>query len=73
MIPLCEESMFDPLNGDELRLWAAHCEEKAKQAIWSRAEYEGLLRMRESLLALADTADWLGGRSRDLAMQAAAE
>jgi hypothetical protein len=73
MIPLCEESMFDPLNGDELRLWAAHCEAKAKQAIWSRAEHEGLLRMRESLLALADTADWLGGRSRDLAMQAAAE
>jgi hypothetical protein len=73
MIPLCEESMFDPLNGDELRLWAAHCETKAKQAIWSRAEREGLLRMRESLLALADTADWLGGRSRDLAMQAAAE
>ncbi len=65
--------MFDPLNGDEIRLRAVHCEAKAKRAAWCCAERERLLRMREALLALADTADWLCGRSRDLAVQAAAE
>ena len=63
--------MNDPLNAEELRRWAAHCQAKAKQAAWCRAEHERLLRMQESLLALADTADWLSGRSRDLAQTAA--
>ncbi len=65
--------MIDPLNAEELRLWAAHCEAKAKRAAWCRAERERLLLMQEALLALAETADWLCGRSRDLALQAAAE
>jgi hypothetical protein len=65
--------MIDPLNAEALRLWAAHCQAKARQTAWCRAERERLLRIQESLLALADTADWLAGRSRDLALQAAAE
>lgn len=64
---------MDPLNAEEYRLWATYCQEKARRAAWCRAERERLLRMQESLLALADTADWLCGRSRDLALQAAAE
>jgi hypothetical protein len=65
--------MVDPLNADDLRSWAAQCAAKAEQIISPRAERERLLKMRESLLALADNADWLTGRSTDLAMQRAAE
>lgn len=65
--------MFDPLNAEELRQWAAHCAEKAERAAASRADRERLLEMKDSLLALADNADWLFGRSSDLAYQLAAE
>jgi hypothetical protein len=65
--------MFDPLNAEELRQWAAHCAEKAARAADSRAERERLLQMRDALVALADGADWLSGRSSDLAYQQAAE
>jgi hypothetical protein len=65
--------MLDPLNAEELRLWAAQCTEKAERVISPRAERERLLKIRDALLALADSADWLSGRSRDLALQDAAE
>ena len=64
--------MFDLLTGDELRLWAAQCAEKAKHIVSPRSERERLLKIHESLLALADNADWLSGRSRDLALHDAA-
>ncbi len=65
--------MFDMMNADELRLWAAHCAEKAAKVVSPRDERERLLKTRDSLLALADNADWLAGRSHDIAMQNAAE
>lgn len=65
--------MLDPLNAEELRRWAKRCAEKAEQTISPRDERERLLKTRDSLLALADNADWLSGRSHDLALQSAAE
>jgi hypothetical protein len=64
--------MFDLHNADELRQWAASCAEKAERAVGVRAEHERLVTMRDALLALAETADWLDGRSRDSGQQQAA-
>lgn len=63
--------MFDLLNAEELRLWARQCAEKAEQVVSPRAERERLLNIRDALLALADNADWLSGRSPELNLQAA--
>ncbi|MDO9411256.1 MAG: hypothetical protein Q7T81_01600 [Pseudolabrys sp.] len=65
--------MLDPLNADELRLWAQHCAAKAEHTVSPQAERQRLLTIRDSLLALAESADWLHGRSTDLAVQRAAE
>jgi hypothetical protein len=65
--------MLDPLNAEELRRWANQCAEKAEQIVLPLSERERLLKTKEALLALADSADWLSGRSRDYAMQNAAE
>lgn len=65
--------MLDPLNADQLRLWAQQCAAKAEKTVSPRAERERLLTIRDSLLALAESADWLHGRSSDLAIQRAAE
>lgn len=65
--------MIDLLDANELRRHAELCARRAEQIIAQRAERERLLTMKESLLALADTADWLSGRSHDLALQDAAE
>lgn len=58
--------MLDSLNGDELRRFAARCAESADTATMVRAERERLMRIHQALLALADNADWLSGRSRSL-------
>jgi hypothetical protein len=65
--------MLDPLDAEDLRRWAKQCEAKAKQIVLPLSERERLLKTREALLALADNADWLCGRSRDVAVQNAAE
>lgn len=65
--------MLDPLNADELRRWANQCTEKAEQIVSPRDERERLLKTSDSLLALADNADWLSGRWRDLALRSAAQ
>jgi hypothetical protein len=65
--------IIDLLDANELRLRAEQCAARAEQIVAQRAERERLLIMKESLLALADTADWLSGRSHDLALQNAAE
>lgn len=65
--------MLDPLDADELRRCAKHCAEKAEQIVAARAERERLKKMSEAYLALAENADWLSGRSRDVALQNAAE
>lgn len=65
--------MLDPMNAEELRRWAKHCTEKAEQVTSPLSERERLLKTKEALLALADNADWLSGRSHDVALQNAAE
>lgn len=65
--------MLDPLNAKELRRWAKQCEAKAAQIVTPLSERERLMKTREALLALADNADWLSGRSRDVAICNAAE
>ena len=65
--------MLDPLNAEDLRRWAKQCAEKAEQIVSPQSERERLLKTKEALLALADNADWLSGRSHDVAMQNAAE
>ena len=65
--------MLDPLNAEELSQWATRCAEKAGQTVSPREERERLLKTRDALLTLAENADWLSGRSHDLALQNAAE
>ena len=54
--------MTDTLNAAELRRLAMECAAMADADGCAAEERERLLTMRESLLALADNADWLEGR-----------
>lgn len=57
-----EDGMPDTLNAAELRRLAIRCSAQAATADCSAAERERLLKMREALLDLAQSADWLAGR-----------
>jgi hypothetical protein len=57
--------MPDTLNAAELRRWAMECGAKADAADCDREERARLLKMQESLLVLADNADWLDGRGTE--------
>ena len=61
--------MPDTLNAAELRRWAMQCAAKAECCLGE--ERDRFLKMRESLLALAESADWLAGRHTDLKLAAA--
>lgn len=52
-----------PTSAD-LRRWAMQCGAQASAAASSADERERLLKMREALLDLADTEDWLSGMTR---------
>lgn len=53
--------MIDAPSALELRTWALQCAQQAERL--TRADERArLLKMRESLLALAENADWLAGR-----------
>ncbi len=54
--------MPDTLNAIELRRWAMKCAARADAETANMQERERYLAMRESLLALAENADWLDGR-----------
>jgi hypothetical protein len=54
--------MPDTLNAAELRRLAIQCESKANAEGCAADERDRLLKMRESLLALAENADWLAGK-----------
>lgn len=54
--------MVDTFNAAELRRWAMECGARADAANCTTEERDRLLTMRESLLALADDADWLAGK-----------
>jgi hypothetical protein len=51
------------LSAAELRHWAAQCGAQAKDPMISGDEYERLIRMRDGLLAVAESQEWLEGRS----------
>jgi hypothetical protein len=55
--------MPDTLDAAELRRWAARCDVKANDGNCTAEDRDRLRKMRESLLALADNADWLAGTS----------
>lgn len=63
--------MPDTLNAAELRRLAMECAAMADADGCPADERERLLTMRESLLALADNADWLAGKHSDLRLQTA--
>ncbi|MEJ2436323.1 MAG: hypothetical protein P8Y53_25445 [Pseudolabrys sp.] len=54
--------MPDTLDAAALRRWAMQCAAKADDKGVSAPERERYLTTRESLLALAENADWLAGR-----------
>ena len=57
--------MSDLLDAATLRRWAMECAAQADDPRASGEERERLLKMREGLLELASTQDWLVGQIRD--------
>lgn len=51
------------LPAAELRCWAEQCDRLSKEPMISGEEYERLIKMRDGLLATANTQEWLEGRS----------
>jgi|GEM_PF-5454513 len=51
-----------PMVSSDLRRWAMQCIDQANDPRSSGEERERLMKMRESLLALADNQDWLNGK-----------
>jgi hypothetical protein len=51
------------LSAAELRHWAAQCDAQAKDPMISGDEYERLIKMRDGLLAVAASQEWLEGQS----------
>ena len=54
--------MPDTLNAVEMRRLAMECAARAYDSRCKPEERERMLRMREGLLAVAASADWLAGR-----------
>ena len=54
--------MSDTLNAVEMRRLAMECAARAYDSSCRPEERERMLRMREGLLAVAVSADWLAGR-----------
>lgn len=54
--------MPDTLNAAEMRRLAMECAARAGEKTCTTDERERFLKMRESLLALAENADWLAGK-----------
>ena len=54
--------MHIPVTSVDLRRWAMKCYDQATDPRASGYERDRLLRMRESLLALAENQDWLNGK-----------
>jgi hypothetical protein len=54
--------MPDTLNAAELRRLAMQCGTRALERDCQAADRDRYLKMQESLLALAESADWLAGK-----------
>jgi hypothetical protein len=53
---------FPPASAADLRRWAIQCAAQANDPLMSGDNRDRLLKMRQSLLSLADTEDWLRGK-----------
>ena len=53
--------MPDTLSATDLRLWAAKCAADAADINCSGDQRARLMKMHDSLLSLADSAEWLAG------------
>ncbi len=51
------------MSASELRRWAAQCDARLKDPMASGEETERLIKMRDGLLAVAETQEWLEGTS----------
>jgi len=51
------------MTAAELRRWAAQCDARMKDPMITGPEHERLVKMRDGLLAVADSQDWLDGES----------
>jgi hypothetical protein len=50
------------LSALELRSWAAQCDRRSEDPLITGEEHERLAKMRDGLLAIAETQEWLEGR-----------
>ena len=50
------------LSAAELRRWAAQCDRQSQAALITGEVHERLVKMRDGLLAVAETQEWLEGR-----------
>jgi hypothetical protein len=50
------------LSAAELRRWAEQCDRRSKDPMMTGEEHERLAKMRDGLLAVAETQEWLEGR-----------
>ena len=51
------------LSAAELRCWAEQCDRHSQDPMICGDEHERLAKMRDGLLAVANTQEWLEGRS----------
>ena len=51
------------MSASELRRWAAQCDTRLKDPMATGEETERLIKMRDGLLAVAETQEWLDGVS----------
>jgi hypothetical protein len=59
-------AVIDSTDAGYLRRWAMQCFEQANNSRVSGEERARLMTMRDALLTLADTQDWLSGRGKGL-------
>jgi hypothetical protein len=50
------------LSAAELRYWAEQCDRRSNDLLITGEEHERLAKMRDGLLAIAETQEWLEGR-----------
>jgi hypothetical protein len=55
------------LSAAELRRWAEQCDRQSKDTLITGEQHERLVKMRDGLLAVAETQEWLEGRQRNAA------
>jgi hypothetical protein len=50
------------LSAAELRCWAEQCDRRSKDLMITGEEHERLAKIRDGLLAVVETQEWLEGR-----------